>query len=101
MLQLHLLQGRQPLGCQRIPRDVRLHEQVAVPIPERDGCGIRQQQLFGLAVDYEGPERFVVTYGTSGNAWGAHCGPLDIGPAVDTLGYKPQDNMMQFRSRFE
>ena len=58
-------------------------------------------QLFGLAVDYQGPERFLVTYGTSGNAWGYHCGPLDIGPAVDILGYKPQDNMMQFRSRFE
>ena len=58
-------------------------------------------QLFSLAVDYEGPERFVVTYGTSGNSWGYHCGPLDIGPAVDILGYKPQDNMMQFRSRFE
>ncbi len=58
-------------------------------------------QLFGLAVDYQGPERFLVTYGTSGNAWGYHCGPLDIGPAVDVLGYKPQDNMMQFRSRFE
>ena len=58
-------------------------------------------QLFGLAVDYEGPERFIVTYGTSGNSWGHHCGPLDIGPAVDILGYKPQDNMMQFRSRFE
>jgi uronate dehydrogenase len=58
-------------------------------------------QLFGLAVDYEGPERFIVTYGTSGNSWGHHCGPLDIGPAVDILGYKPQDNMMQFRSKFE
>lgn len=58
-------------------------------------------QLFGLAVDHEGPERFVVSYATSGNSWGYHCGPLDIGPAVDILGYKPQDNMMQFRNRFE
>ena len=58
-------------------------------------------QLFGLAVDYQGPEKLVVTYGTSGNSWGAHCGPLDIGPAIDLLGYRPQDNMMQFRNRFE
>ena len=57
-------------------------------------------QLFGLAVDYQGPKRYLVTYGTSGNAWGHHCGPLDIGPAVDILGYRPEDNMMQFRSRF-
>ena len=58
-------------------------------------------QLFGLAVDYQGSERFLVTYGTSGNTCGYHHGPLDIGPAVDILGYKPQDNMMQFRGRFE
>ncbi len=58
-------------------------------------------QLFGLAVDYDGPERFVVTYGTSGNAAGHRYSPLDITPAVDILGYKPQDNMMQFRNRFE
>ena len=58
-------------------------------------------QLFGLAVDYRGPEKFIVTFGTSGNAWGSHRGPLDIGPAVEILGYEPRDNMMQFRSRFE
>ena len=58
-------------------------------------------QLFGLAVDYQGSEKFLVTYGISGNDYGFHHSPLDIGPAVDILGYKPQDNMMQFRSRFE
>ena len=58
-------------------------------------------QLFGLAVDYSGPEKFIVTYGTSGNSWGSHRGPLDISPAVEILGYQPEDNMMQFRRRFE
>ena len=58
-------------------------------------------QLFRRAVDYDGPEHFVVTYGTSGNAWGHHHSPLDIGPAGNILGYEPQDNMMQFRGDFE
>ena len=57
-------------------------------------------QLFGLAVDYEGPERFVVSYGTSGNAEGIHRSFLDIGPAVEILGYEPRDNMMKHRERF-
>ncbi|MCY3762845.1 MAG: NAD-dependent epimerase/dehydratase family protein [Gemmatimonadetes bacterium] len=58
-------------------------------------------QLFRRAVDYSGPEKFIVTYGTSGNSRGSHRGPLDIGPAVEILGYEPEDDMMQFRSRFE
>jgi uronate dehydrogenase len=58
-------------------------------------------QLFGLAVDYQGSKRFIVTCGTSGNAWGCPRGPLGIGPAVDILGYKPKDNIIQSRSRFK
>ncbi len=50
-------------------------------------------QLFTLAVDYAGPERYLITYGTSGN-YGTHqLSFLDISVAVDVLGYKPQDNM--------
>ena len=52
-------------------------------------------QLFTLAVDYEGPERYLVTYGTSGNYSTHHPGFLDISAAVDVLGYQPQDNAMR------
>ena len=43
----------------------------------------------------------VVMTGAAGNAWGCPCGPLGIGPAVDILGYKPKDNIIQSRSRFK
>tara|TARA_Y100001933_G_C18986753_1_gene558812 strand:+ start:33 stop:959 length:927 start_codon:yes stop_codon:yes gene_type:complete len=52
-------------------------------------------QLFTLAVDYEGPERYLVTYGTSGNYGTHHPGFLDISAAVDVLGYQPQDNALR------
>jgi len=61
----------------------------------RDGV-----QLFGLAVDYEGPEKFIVTYGASGNNDGPHRSFLDISQAVEILGYAPQDNMMKYRDQF-
>ena len=50
-------------------------------------------QLFTLAVDYEGPQRSVITYGTSGNTDGLNPGFMDIRPAMDILGYQPQDNI--------
>ncbi len=52
-------------------------------------------QLFTLAVDYEGPERYLITYGTSGNYSTHHPGFLDISAAVDVLGYQPQDNALR------
>lgn len=51
-------------------------------------------QLFGLAVDYEGPVKFLVTYATSGNCTEHQVGFLDISAAMDVLGYRPQDNAM-------
>ena len=52
-------------------------------------------QLFTLAVDYEGPERYLVTYGTSGNYSTHHPGFLDLSAAIDILGYQPQDNALR------
>ncbi len=52
-------------------------------------------QLFGLAVDYEGPVKFIITYGTSGNYSGHQLGFLDISSAVEILGYRPQDNLIK------
>ena len=75
------------------PNGLRLCSTLLTP---RDGV-----QLFGLAVDYEGPEKFLVTYGTSGNNAGEHRGFLDISPAIKVLGYRPQDNCMQHRHRFD
>ena len=58
-------------------------------------------QLFTLAVDYEGPEKFVVAYGSSENTHGEHVGFLDLSDAKEILGYKPEVNMMSFRHKFE
>ena len=52
-------------------------------------------QLFTRAVDYEGPEHYLVTYGTSGNYSTHHPGFLDLSAAIDILGYKPQDNALR------
>ena len=52
-------------------------------------------QLFTLAVDYEGPEKYIVTYGISGNTDGYQNSFLDIRTAVEVLGYKPQDNVFK------
>lgn len=52
-------------------------------------------QLFGLAIDYEGAEKFLITYGTSGNYSGHQVGFLDISGAVEILGYQPQDNLIK------
>ena len=57
-------------------------------------------QLFSRAVEYEGAEKFLVTFGTSGNAEGEHRSFLDISPAIEVLGYCPQDNIMKHRHRF-
>ena len=58
-------------------------------------------QLFGLAVDYEGPRKYLVTYGASENIHDGYTGFLDISIAKKELGYKPEVNVMSFRSRFE
>lgn len=52
-------------------------------------------QLFTLAVDYDGPVKYLVTYGTSGNTDGYQVGFMDIRPAVEILGYRPQDNLIK------
>ncbi len=52
-------------------------------------------QLFGLAVDYEGPVKYLITYGRSGNATDYQLSFLDISAAVEILGYQPQDNLMK------
>ena len=57
-------------------------------------------QLLRLAVDYEGLERFLITYGASENVYGGHTGFLDLSVAKEVLGYEPEVNMMSFRSRF-
>lgn len=58
-------------------------------------------QLFSLAIDYEGPEKFVLAYGASENVHGEHVGFLDLTQAREILGYKPEVNMMSFRHKFE
>ena len=57
--------------------------------------------LFGCAVDYDGPERFLITYGASDNVYGEHDGLLDLTSAKEVLGYKPIHNMMKYRDQFE
>lgn len=50
-------------------------------------------QLFTCAVEYEGPERYLITYGVSGNTDGYAPVTMDIGAATRVLGYQPQDNV--------
>ena len=52
-------------------------------------------QLFGLAVDYEGPVKYLITYGRSANSDGYQQSYLDISGAVEVLGYEPQDNLIK------
>lgn len=52
-------------------------------------------QLFGLAVDYDGPVKFLITYGRSANSDGYQQSFLDISGAVEVLGYQPQDNLVK------
>ncbi len=52
-------------------------------------------QLFGCAVDYEGPVKCLITYGRSANSTAYQQSYLDISNAVEILGYQPQDNLMQ------
>lgn len=52
-------------------------------------------QLFGLAVDYEGPVKYLITYGRSANSDGYQQSYLDISGAVEVLGYQPQDNLVK------
>ncbi|NKB72105.1 MAG: NAD-dependent epimerase/dehydratase family protein [Candidatus Latescibacteria bacterium] len=78
----------------REPSSLRLCSTLLTP---RDGV-----QLFTRAIDYEGEERFLVTYGTSGNSDGYLLNFLDISRAVEVLGYRPQDNLIaEFRHRFQ
>ena len=57
-------------------------------------------QLFGLAVEYEGPKKFFITYGASDNIDGDFRGFLDISAGIEELGYKPQDHIAAERHRF-
>lgn len=57
-------------------------------------------QLFSLAVDYEGPQRYFCSYGASNNIDGDYRGFLDISPAIKELGYQPQDQIAAERHRF-
>lgn len=52
-------------------------------------------QLFSLAIDYEGPVKYLITYGRSANSARYQQSYLDISNAVDVLGYKPQDNLIE------
>lgn len=52
-------------------------------------------QLFGLAVDYKGPVKYLITYGRSANSDGYQQSYLDISGAVEVLGYQPQDNLVK------
>jgi len=62
----------------------------------RDGV-----QLFGLAIEYEGPHKFFITYGASNNIDGDFRGFLDITPGMEEFGYKPQDHIAAERHRFQ
>lgn len=52
-------------------------------------------QLFTLAVDYDGPVQYLITYGRSANTDGFQQSYLDISGAVEVLGYDPQDNLIK------
>ena len=52
-------------------------------------------QLFRLAVDYDGPVKYLITYGRSANSDGYQQSYLDISGAVEVLGYEPQDNLIK------
>ena len=52
-------------------------------------------QLFSLAVEYDGPVKYLITYGRSANSDGFQQSYLDISDAVEVLGYKPQDNLIE------
>ena len=52
-------------------------------------------QLFGRAVDYDGPVKYLITYGRSANSDGYQQSYLDISGAVEVLGYQPQDNLVK------
>lgn len=52
-------------------------------------------QLFGVAVDYDGPVKYLITYGRSANSDGYQQSYLDISGAVEVLGYQPQDNLVK------
>ncbi len=52
-------------------------------------------QLFSLAVNYDGPVKYLITYGRSANSDGYQQSYLDISGAVEVLGYEPQDNLIK------
>lgn len=52
-------------------------------------------QLFQLAVDYDGPVKYLITYGRSANSDGYQQSYLDISGAIEVLGYEPQDNLIK------
>jgi len=46
-------------------------------------------------VDYDGPVKYLITYGRSANSDGYQQSYLDISGAVEVLGYQPQDNLVK------
>lgn len=52
-------------------------------------------QLFSLAIDYDGPVKYLITYGRSANTDGYQQGYLDISGAIEVLGYQPEDNLIK------
>ena len=52
-------------------------------------------QLFSLAVDYDGPVKYLITYGRSANSGAYQQSYLDIRGAENVLGYKPEDNLIE------
>ena len=52
-------------------------------------------QLFSLAVDYDGPVQYLITYGRSANSGAYQQSYLDISDAENVLGYQPEDNLIE------
>lgn len=52
-------------------------------------------QLFSLAVDYDGPVQYLITYGRSANSGAYQQSYLDISGAENVLGYQPEDNLIE------
>lgn len=52
-------------------------------------------QLFSLAVDYDGPVQYLITYGRSANSGAYQQSYLDISDAEKVLGYQPEDNLIE------
>ena len=66
------------------------HRQCTTLMTPRDSL-----QLFTKAIDYEGPVKYLITYGTSGNHSGHQITWLDLTDAMEILGYEPEDNLIR------